>query len=66
MMKYQAHITTNGKQKLIGSFATEIEAFNCYKAKKEAECRRVAERYRDVIPTPVYDALLRYEVSWDD
>ena len=64
--KYRAKVWAEGKRKYLGLFNTEIEAFQVYKNAKEAECKRVAELYKDVISPIVYTALMTYTVSIDD
>ncbi len=64
--KFKSYIKTEGKTKYLGYFTTELEAFLCYKTAKEAECKRVATIYKDVLPPAVYDALMNYTVNIND
>lgn len=57
----------NGKRsKYIGLFKTEIEAFYAYKKEKEQYIKQVADRYKNIIPTKIYNALYKYEVLITD
>lgn len=56
----------NSIQKFLGSFATEIEAFNAYKQAKEAHIKSLAEKWKDQIDLRVYEALVKYEVEITD
>ena len=64
--KFKSQITIEGKQNLIGYFATTEAAFEAYKTAKEAECKRIANIYKDLISPIVYTALMTYTVSIDD
>lgn len=64
--KYVAQISTLGKQRWLGSFATVEEAFSTYKIEKEAEARRLAEKYVDKIREDAYNTLIKYEVNFTD
>ena len=55
-----------GKQEYLGSFNTEIEAFNAYKTAKESFVKEQAEKWKDKIDPRAYNALMDYEVSIDD
>jgi hypothetical protein len=58
----------NGDDKRVslGNFKTPVEAFMAYKLHKEKYLKEIAEKFKDVIPTKLYDALLNYEVSIND
>ena len=60
--KFSAHLLG----KYIGLFTTEIEAFYAYKQAKEAYIKEVAEKWRDKIDPRVYEALISWEISFDD
>ena len=65
--KYIASCNTLGKKnRYIGIFNTELEAFNAYKTTKEKEIKRVLELYKEYLPTDVYEAILSYKVDFDD
>ena len=55
-----------GKQEYLGSFNTEIEAFNAYKTAKESFIKEQAEKWKGQIDKRAYEALMKYEVSVDD
>ena len=55
-----------GKQEYLGSFETEIEAFNAYKQAKEAFVKEQADKWKGKIDERAYNALMNYEVSIDD
>ena len=50
----------------IGSFNTEIEAFQAYKEAKEANIKEVANKWKDQIDPRVYEALMNYHVEITD
>ncbi len=56
----------NSIQIFLGSFTTEIEAFNAYKQAKEAHIKSLAEKWKDQIDLRVYEALVKYEVEITD
>lgn len=70
MKKYEARLSMfrNNKTitKYLGLFITPEEAFQIYKAAKEAYIKEVAEEYKNRIPEKLYDVLINYEVEWDD
>ena len=55
-----------GKQEYLGSFKTEIEAFNAYKQAKEAHLKELAAKWKSQIDERAYLALINYEVHIDD
>ena len=55
-----------GKQERLGSFNTEIEAFNAYKTAKESFVKEQAEKWKGQIDKRAYEALMKYEVNIDD
>jgi hypothetical protein len=65
--KYRAMINYgDGRSHHLGSFDTPKEAFNAYRIAKEAFIKKTAETYKSMIPSKLYEAMLRYEVSIDD
>jgi hypothetical protein len=50
-----------GKSVHLGTFNTEIEAFQAYKTAKEAYIKEVANRWKDKIDPRVYEALMKYD-----
>ena len=64
---FVAKVSKNkGKQEHLGSFNTELEAFNAYKQAKESYIKELAEEYKDRIDPRAYNALMSYEVSESD
>mgnify|MGYP003500056290 FL=1 len=61
--KYVALCGYKGKQKYLGYFNTEQQAFQAYKTFKEGLIRQTAEGCRDNLDNRVYEALVNYEVS---
>ena len=51
---------------MLGSFKTELEAFNAYKQAKETFIKELADKWKDKIDPRAYEALMNYEVSIDD
>jgi len=63
---YFARLNKYGENHYLGVFSTEMEAFNCYKANKEAYLKEMARKYKDKVDPRVYAALMVYEVEFDD
>lgn len=61
--RYQAELSVDGKKHKLGIYDTPEEAFEIYKFAKEANVRRMAEKYRGLINSRVYEALINYEVK---
>ena len=57
---------SKGKQKNLGYFATEIEAFNAYKTAKESFVKEQANKFKSQIDERAYEALMNYTVEIDD
>ena len=55
-----------GKSEYLGSFNTELEAFNAYKVAKEAFIKEQANRYKPQIDHRAYNALMTYTVEITD
>ena len=55
-----------GRSEWLGSFNTEIEAFNAYKQTKENCIKEQANKWKDEIDPRVYDTLMRYTVEITD
>ena len=64
--KYIAVVNEFGKQKHLGLFENEIEAFYKYKKAKEEQIKIVAEIYKGKIDHRAYDALMNYQVEIND
>ena len=54
------------KSEWIGSFKTEIEAFNAYKTAKESFIKEQAEKWKSQIDIRAYEALMNYTVEITD
>ena len=64
---FVAQINKNkGKHERLGSFKTEIEAFNAYKIAKEAFVKEQANKWKDKIDIRAYNALMNYTVEITD
>ena len=55
-----------GKREYLGSFKTEIEAFNAYKQAKESFVKEQANKWKDEIDDRAYEALMNYTVEITD
>lgn len=62
----QTYLDHIQKQNYIGLFNSEKEAFIAYKKFKEDYLSKVAEEYKNKIPTQLYEALKTYNVDYDD
>lgn len=63
---YRAGLSVGGKTKHLGTFATPEEAFIAYKNEKEANIKRLAEKYKEVLDQRAYVALQCYQVEATD
>ena len=64
---FRAQVNKNkGKPEHLGSFKTELEAFNAYKTAKESFIKEVANKFKSQIDDRAYKALMSYEVNIDD
>ena len=57
---YLAHLRIDGKRHSLGTHATPEEAHQAYKLAKEANVKRMAEQYKCLIDSRVYESLMRY------
>ena len=57
---------SKGGREWLGSFKTELEAFNAYKIAKEAFIKEQAEIYKGRVDQRVYEALMKYTVEITD
>ena len=64
--KFKVRISVEGKQKHIGRYCCEKEAFYAYKVAKEQYIKEVANKWKDKIDPRVYDALMKWEINIDD
>ena len=64
---FKAQVNKNkGKPKWLGSFKTEIEAFNAYKVAKESFVKEQANKFKSQIDERAYNALMNYQVEITD
>jgi hypothetical protein len=66
--KYEASVSKGNGQVFLGTFNTELEAFNAYKREKESYIKSVALKYfqEGKITEMVYNALINYQVECND
>ena len=57
---------SDDKHKHLGHFGTQQEAFLAYKIFKEALIKQVANEYKEMLDSRVYEALMNYEVNEND
>ena len=57
---------SKGKKEHLGSFKTELEAFNAYKQAKESFIKEQANKWKGEIDGRAYEALMSYEVEITD
>ena len=57
---------SKGGSEYLGSFKTEIEAFNAYKVAKESFIKEQADEWKGQIDDRAYNALMNYEVDIND
>ncbi len=55
-----------GRREYLGSFNTELEAFNAYKEAKETFIKEQAEKWKGKIDERAYEALINYQVEITD
>ena len=55
-----------GRSEWLGSFNTEIEAFNAYKKAKETYIKEIANNFNRQIDPRAYNALMNYRVEITD
>lgn len=64
--KFTANLHRRTSLKNLGAFTTKEDAFIAYKTHKEAYIKSVAEKWKGEIDDRVYEALMKYEVGFDD
>ena len=65
--KYCASLNKGGfKRVFLGVYDTTDEAFGVYKKAKESYIKEVADKYKELIPNKLYEALYNYEVEITD
>ena len=64
---FMAQVSKNkGNTEWLGSFKTELEAFNAYKQAKEAFVKEQADKWKNKVDERAYEALMNYTVEIDD
>ena len=61
--KFLARCCTNGGDRTLGYYNTELEAFKAYKGAKENYLKQLAEKWKDKIDIRAYTALMNYQVE---
>ena len=64
--RFLASCNIRGKNYSLGTFNTEIEAFNAYKQAKENYLKQLANKWKDQIDIRAYEALMNYKVEIAD
>ena len=64
--KYEAICCINSKSTYLGTFNTEIDAFNAYKQAKENYLKELANKWKGKIDDRAYNALMNYKVEITD
>ena len=63
---YQSRCNIRGKNYSLGTYKTEIEAFNAYKQTKESYLKELANKWKSEIDPKAYNALMNYQVEITD
>lgn len=63
---FEASLRVFGRQKYLGRFNTQEEAFLAYKREKESYIKQTALKYRGLLSERVFDALMVWEVHQTD
>lgn len=64
--KYTAQCNVKGVRTTLGVFDNVEDAFLCYKNNKEKEIKRLANKYKDVIPHDVYISMINWTIDIND
>ena len=64
--KFRTAISKQGKNIHLGKFDTEIEAFKIYKFEKEKYIKELAEKWKGLLNTNVYNTMVSYSIEIDD
>ena len=65
--KYGVQCNVKGLgQKYLGTYNTPEEAFQVYKQNKEHYIKEIANKYIELIPSILYQAMIDYKVEYDD
>lgn len=63
---FRVRINSEGKQKVFGCYDNIIDASDKHKNEKEKLIQEMAEKYKDKIPQKLYDAMMNWNVEYDD
>ena len=64
---FKARVSKNkGRSEYLGSFKTELEAFNAYKEAKESFIKEQANKWKWQIDERAYESLMKYTVNIED
>lgn len=63
---FRALMMAHGEHERLGTYKTEVEAFEAYKRRKEELIKETAEHYKDLLESRVYEALYNYQVEITD
>ena len=61
-LKFKSQISVNGVKKTLGTFTDEYSAHLAFKEAKEAEAKRLAEKWKGKIDERAYDALINWNI----
>ena len=64
--KFRSRCRVNGKEVVIGYYDTTEEAFLAYKEFKEHYIKQIADEYINLIPSTLYQAMITYEINYND
>lgn len=65
--RFKAQCNNGYKNRInLGYYNTLEEAFNSYKTYKENLIKEVANKYKELIPTKLYQAMINYEIEIND
>ena len=64
--KYCAQVHKDGKRVPLGRYDTINEAFSIYKQEKEKYIKEIADKYQEILPQEVYEALYSWEIDITD
>lgn len=64
--RYRASMQDGDKQRCLGHFDTDNEAFLAYKIAKEKHIKNIANKWRDQIDPRVYDSLMDWKIEITD
>lgn len=62
----QCSVKELGRQKFLGDFDNEYNAFIAYKKFKEQHIKNIANEFKDKIPLKLYEAMFKYEIDITD